>query len=60
MTLSGFLIMMWKDERLAWQHDDFASLNVNIFELILYKIYFTLILEQLQTYNISKIMHFLF
>ena len=40
--MSGFFVMMWKDERLAWQHDDFASLNVNIFELILYKIYFTL------------------
>ena len=40
MTLSGFFIMMWKDERLAWQHDDFASLHVSIFELTLYKIHF--------------------
>ena len=40
MTLSGFFIMMWKDERLAWQHDDFASLHVSIFELTLYEIYF--------------------
>ena len=40
MTLSGFFVMMWKDERLAWQHDDFASLHVSIFELTLYKIHF--------------------
>ena len=40
MTLSGFFIMMWKDERLAWQHDDFASLHVGIFELTLHKIHF--------------------
>ena len=42
MTLSGFFIMMWKDERLAWQHDDFASLHVSIFELTLYKIHLTI------------------
>ena len=40
MTLSGFFVMMWKDERLAWQHDDFASLHVSIFELTLHKIHF--------------------
>ena len=42
MTLSGFFVMMWKDERLAWQHDDFASLHVSIFELTLHKIHFYL------------------
>ena len=40
MTLSGFFIMMWKDERLAWQHDDFETLHVSIFELTFYKIDF--------------------